>query len=116
MKSIGSHAFYGCDALTTVTVPSSVTSIGNSVFYSCDALVGLTIPESVTSIGSYAFFACTNLTSVVFEDTTTWYTDKAAYGDPKSISVTNSSLNAERLTTTSTSSYAIDCQKEWYKK
>ena len=32
VTSIGSHAFYKCHSLTTVTIPSSVTSIGDAAF------------------------------------------------------------------------------------
>ncbi|MCD8220418.1 MAG: leucine-rich repeat domain-containing protein [Ruminococcus sp.] len=30
MTSIGDHAFYDCDALTSITIPDSVTNIGDS--------------------------------------------------------------------------------------
>ena len=36
---IGSPAFYGCDNLTSVIIPSSVTSIGGGAFYHCYKLV-----------------------------------------------------------------------------
>ena len=35
LSSIKAYAFYGCTSLTTITIPSSVTSIGNVVFYDC---------------------------------------------------------------------------------
>ena len=34
-KWIGAEAFYGCDKLTNVTIPNSVTSIGMYAFYHC---------------------------------------------------------------------------------
>ena len=52
------------DRLTSVTIPSSVTSIGNRAFGGCSGLASLTIPSSVTSIGDYAFYNCSGLTSV----------------------------------------------------
>ena len=55
MTSIGDFAFYGCTALTSITIPNSVTSIGQYAFYDCTALESITIPDSVTSIGSYVF-------------------------------------------------------------
>ena len=35
VTSIGGSAFYGCNELTSVTIPNSVTSIGNYAFYYC---------------------------------------------------------------------------------
>ena len=64
MTSIGDYAFYGCTALTSVTIPSSVTSIGKYAFSRCTALTSVTIPNSVTSIGEGAFYGCTALTEV----------------------------------------------------
>lgn len=62
--SIGDHAFYGCNGLTSVTFSSSLKSIGEYAFQFCTALPSLTIPNSVTTIGEYAFQFCTGLTSV----------------------------------------------------
>ena len=55
-------AFYNCDSLTSITIPSSVTSIGERAFYNCSNLTSITIPEGVTSIEGYAFYNCSNLT------------------------------------------------------
>ena len=46
------------------------TEIGNSAFYNCRALTSVTIPSSVTSIWDYAFRYCNSLTSVTVEATT----------------------------------------------
>ena len=69
--SIKSYAFYEEDKLTSVTIPSSVTSIGDYAFYSCDSLTPITIPESVTSIGDYAFYRCSSLTSIIIPSSVT---------------------------------------------
>ena len=62
--NLGDHAFYGCNGLTSLTIPSSVTSIGDYAFYECCGLASLTIPSSVTSIGREAFYCCCGLTSL----------------------------------------------------
>ena len=61
---LGDYVFYGCSGLTSLTLPSSVTSIGNCAFYDCSGLTSLTIPSSVTSIGDKAFYGCSELTSL----------------------------------------------------
>ena len=66
MTQIGAWAFDGCSNLTSITLPSSLTSIGEYAFQYC-SLTSITIPEGVTQIGEYAFSGCSNLTSVVIE-------------------------------------------------
>ena len=64
VTSINHDAFYGCSGLTSLTIPSSVTSIGEAAFMGCSGLTSLTIPSSVTSIGWGAFCGCSGLTSI----------------------------------------------------
>ena len=64
VTSIGNDAFYGCDALTGVTIPGSVIRIEDYAFSDCSALTSVTIPDSVTYIGYWAFSDCDSLTSV----------------------------------------------------
>ena len=51
-------------SLTSVSIPSSVTTIGFAAFYKCTNLTSVSIPSSVTNIQNYAFDACSGLTSV----------------------------------------------------
>ncbi len=71
LTSINDYAFYGCNNLTSVTLPHGVTSIGNSAFYNCSGLTSVTIGNSVTSIGDSAFNHCTSLTSVTIGNSVT---------------------------------------------
>ena len=56
--------FAGCDKLTSVKLPDSVTTIESSAFNKCPALSSVTLPESVTSIEEYAFGSCDNLKQI----------------------------------------------------
>ncbi len=69
-SSIGQYAFRGCTALTSVTIPDSVTSIGQYAFGGCTSLESITIPDSVTSIGQFAF-ASSGITELVIPDSVT---------------------------------------------
>lgn len=68
VTEIGSHAFRGGSALSSVAIPSSVTKIGLSAFYGCSSLTSLTIPYTVTEIDDYAFSGCFDLTTLKIED------------------------------------------------
>ena len=68
---IGNYAFSGCSGLTSLTLPSSVTTIGRSAFYGCSGLTSLTLPSSVTTIGYYAFYGCSGLTSLTLPSSAT---------------------------------------------
>lgn len=55
VTEIKGGAFSGCTALSTVSIPDSVTTIGDKAFYGCTALAGVEIPATVSSVGAYAF-------------------------------------------------------------
>jgi uncharacterized repeat protein (TIGR02543 family) len=71
VTSIGILAFYGCNSLTSITIPNSVTSIGSGAFGYCRSLVSITIGNSVASIGNAAFNDCINLTSITIGNNVT---------------------------------------------
>ena len=74
---IGDYAFADCRGLTSLTLPSSVTSIGDYAFRDCSGLTSLTIPSSVTSIGGHAFAWCSGLTSLTLHSSVTSIGDYA---------------------------------------
>ena len=59
VRVIGSSAFFGCAALTTVNL-SQVTWINLNAFYECTSLE-MIILNNVTEIGREAFYGCTSL-------------------------------------------------------
>ena len=78
--NLGNNVFYGCSGLTSLTIPSSVTSIGYGVFRGCSGLTSLTIPSGVTSIGGGAFEGCSGLTSMTIPSGVTSIGDEAFRG------------------------------------
>ena len=59
VRVIGSSAFFGCAALTTVNL-SQVTWINLNAFWGCTSLETLAL-DNVTAIGQEAFYGCTGL-------------------------------------------------------
>ena len=84
MTRIGEHAFWECEALTSIEIPNSVTSIGNYAFYGCKALTSIEIPNSVTTIGKGAFIRCEALTSIEIPNSVTSI-GKSAFGGCKAL-------------------------------
>ena len=50
VTSIGEEAFWDCESLTSINIPSSVTSIGKWAFYDCYRLTSITLPKHITNI------------------------------------------------------------------
>ena len=63
VTTIGHAAFFN-SAVTSVTIPDSVTSISDDAFINCPKLTNISIPNSVTYIGFSAFSSCTSLKSI----------------------------------------------------
>ena len=64
VTSIGNHAFYGCNGLTSVEFPSNLSSIGDWAFSNCSGLTSVDLPSSITKMGECVFYYCKNLSSV----------------------------------------------------
>lgn len=72
LTEIPEDAFRECKAVTSVTVPASVTYIGNNAFYYCDNLTNVIFAHPANGgeekdlvIGEGAFRYCTSLESIV---------------------------------------------------
>lgn len=55
---IGGHAFYSCNALNHITLPSDLKAIDQYAFASCNNLHSVDFPPMLERIGSYAFENC----------------------------------------------------------
>ena len=117
VTSIGYSAFYGCNRITSVTIPDSVASIGSSAFYGCNLLAfnkydnayylgndtnkyvvlikaktttvaSCNINDSCKIIYSSAFEGCSSLTSITIPDGVTSIGSHAFYGCSSLTSIT----------------------------
>ena len=89
ITKLSNGVFAGCTQLTSIEIPSMVTTIGGylygedpydgvlslrndtGVFAGCSSLKSVIIPEGVTSIGPNTFNGCTNLSSVIIPESVT---------------------------------------------
>ena len=79
-RIICDRAFWYCDSLSEIVIPSSVASIGDSAFLGCRSLSEIVIPSSVTSIGDWAFSVCRSLSEIVIPSSVTSIGDRAFNG------------------------------------
>ena len=56
VKIIGDSAFGGCESLSSINIPNSVTNIGNRAFGWCDSLKSINIPSSVVYMDGNPFY------------------------------------------------------------
>lgn len=88
VTSLDRLCFSGCSSLTSINIPSSVTSLGRSCFSGCSSLTSITIPSSVISLGEYCFDSCSGLTSVSIPSSVTSLGECCFYGCSRLSSVT----------------------------
>ena len=73
ITAIGKNNFYEHNAITSISLPSTLTKIGEQAFCvgssETNLAIDLIIPEGVTSIGSKAFYSRNGLKSVVLPST-----------------------------------------------
>lgn len=65
---IGANAFYHQDKMTSVTIPSAITTIDNNAFDYCLDLVSFTLPNTVTKVGESILKNCRGLETIIVEE------------------------------------------------
>ena len=63
VKSIADRAFYGAQALTSISIPEGVTAIGQGAFQGA-GLKSVHLPSTLKRLGGAAFAFCSSLTQV----------------------------------------------------
>ena len=58
VTTLGYFVFQNCSGLTSFTLPAGITSIDYGAFYDCSELTSLTLPAGITEIGEKAFEGC----------------------------------------------------------
>ena len=71
---MGIYCFSYCWGLTSITIPSSVTSLGDYCFEGCSNLASITIPSSITSLNFDCFKDCSGLETIYFKGKVPKYT------------------------------------------
>lgn len=80
LTKVGEAAFYNCNKLPSISLPSTVKELGTNAFYRCSSLTSFTIPSSVETIRHDAFYGCSSLTSIVVPSTVTTLENSVFYG------------------------------------
>lgn len=63
---IEERAFEGCDKITSIQFPDTITIIGKCAFYKCSALTSLELPKNLETIETGAFDHCKAVRSIKF--------------------------------------------------
>ena len=104
---LGKAAFEGCSGLTSLTIPSGVTSIGYSAFYGCSGLTSIYVyPENLPELGIDIFNRCDAKNCTVYVPKGTYdaykssefgYFEKIVEFDASGIDKVTTSTNAKEV-------------------
>lgn len=113
---LGDFAFYGCSGLTSLTIPSGVTSIGKEAFQDCSGLTSIYVyPEKIQNMGAHVFKGCNEKNCTVYVPTGTYndykssefgYFENIVEFDPTGIDKVTTSTDAEEV-----SRYSVNGQQ-----
>ncbi|MCD8306144.1 MAG: leucine-rich repeat domain-containing protein [Prevotella sp.] len=60
----GTYEFQNCKSLTSAEISEGCTNLPTYMFYGCESLETVTLPSTVTSYGTYIFYNCSSLKSI----------------------------------------------------
>ena len=66
ITTVSDYAFYGWSTLSSVTISEGTVNIGDYAFAGCTSLSNLVIPSTIKNIGAHAFYNCDTITNVRF--------------------------------------------------
>ena len=87
VTGIGKQAFYMCEGLTAVTLPSTLKTISDKSFLGCHGLTSIKIPNLVEKIGKWAFMSCAQLERIDVEESNKKYCSKDGVLFNKDVSI-----------------------------
>ena len=64
ITSLEWYCFDGCSSLTSISLPSGITELKGGCFRDCSSLTSISLPSGITELGAYCFSGCSNLTSI----------------------------------------------------
>jgi hypothetical protein len=64
VKEVAEFGFLGCNQITSVVLPDSITEIKAQSFKDCTSIASINIPNGVTIIEDHAFHCCQALTMI----------------------------------------------------
>lgn len=109
LTSIPVYCFYGCSSLQTINIPENVESIGNYAFYGCTSLSSpLRLPQALRSIGEEVFSGCVRISSITIPSGVSTLNRSAFRGWSDSQSITldwNSDDETERTINGASNNY-----------
>lgn len=79
VTAIDEMAFYACENLTSVIMPSSIISIGESAFFDSNEIKEIELPESMRNLEHFAFSHCDKLESLISPSSISWIGSGVVY-------------------------------------